>query len=209
MLTVKLAAIAAGGSAEWVLYLLIFLSVASVAVILERYFMLRSVIGQSRKIAERAKEALKANDLKVLEDLGRNHDALEGRLIACALRYLSSGNKESLEEIMNGYILMEKPLLEKNLAFLATLGSTAPFVGLLGTVLGIIRAFADLAQSAGNPTVVMAGISEALVATAVGLFVAIPAVAAYNFYQRQVKGILGSAESIKQISLAYVAGRKG
>ena len=108
-----------------------------------------------------------------------------------------------MEQIMSGYLLMERPHLEKNLGFLATLGSNAPFIGLLGTVLGIIHAFASLSTSQGDPSVVMRGISEALVATAVGLFVAIPAVVAFNYFQKQVKFILINAESVKQICVAY------
>lgn len=78
--------------------------------------------------------------------------------------------------------------LERGLGVLGTIGSTAPFVGLFGTVVGIIRAFSDLAvDTAGGPSVVAAGVSEALVATAAGLFVAIPAVIAYNFFIRSTR----------------------
>jgi biopolymer transport protein ExbB len=205
MLTQKLLAITTGGS-DWILYFLIFLSICSIAIIIERFFSLRAILGQSQKISERAKEAIKTNDLKVLEDISRNHEALEGRLLAHALRYYQNkgGN---MEEIMNSYVLMEKPGLERNLGFLATLGNNAAFIGLLGTVLGVVRAFADLAGTQGNPAIVMAGISEALVATAVGIFVAIPAVAAYNYFQKQVRTILQNAESIKQLALAYTKGK--
>jgi len=207
MLTQKLLAVATAGS-DWILYLLIFLSICSIAIIIERFFYLRGTLSQSRKIADRAREGIKANDLKVLEDLSKNHDSLEGRLLEYALRYANSKGVEGVSEVMNSYVLMERPGLEKNLGFLATLGSNAAFIGLLGTVLGIVRAFADLAGSQGNPGVVMAGISEALVATAVGIFVAIPAVAAYNFFQKQVKQILTNAESIKQLCLAYTMTRE-
>lgn len=202
MLTQKLLALATSGS-EWILYLLILLSICSIAVIIERFFYLRSVLGVSRKMGQRAKEALRANDLKMLEDLSKDHEALEGRLLNHALRHESTKGKGGIEEVMNGFLLMERPVLEKNLGFLNTLGANAPFIGLLGTVMGVVRAFADLAGSQGNPGAVMAGISEALVATAVGLFVAIPAVAAYNHFQKQVKSILQNAESIKQLCLAY------
>jgi biopolymer transport protein ExbB len=160
MLTQKLLAVTSGGS-EWILYLLIFLSVCSVAIIIERFMALRSVLRSSDTIAERAKEALKANDFQAIEDLGRMHDAFEGRMLAQAVRHLNNKGK-SLEEVMNSYVLMERPNLEKNLAFLGTLGNSAPFIGLLGTVMGIVHAFADLANSQGNPSVVMAGISRLL-----------------------------------------------
>jgi biopolymer transport protein ExbB len=124
-------------------------------------------------------------------------------MLAVALRHKESKGKSGLENIMDGFLLMEKPTLEKNLGFLNTLGNNAPFIGLLGTVLGVVKAFADLAGSQGNPSVVMTGISEALVATAVGLFVAIPAVAAYNYFHKQVKLIMNNAESIKRLCVAY------
>ncbi|MBI5287324.1 MAG: MotA/TolQ/ExbB proton channel family protein, partial [Deltaproteobacteria bacterium] len=77
--------------------------------------------------------------------------------------------------------------MERYLGILGTIGSTAPFVGLFGTVLGIIRAFRDLAEASGaGPSVVADGIAEALVATAAGLFVAVPAVIAYNYFVRKV-----------------------
>ena len=82
---------------------------------------------------------------------------------------------------------------------LGTLGNNAPFIGLFGTVLGIIRAFADLAAhpaAVAGASTVMAGISEALVATAVGLFVAIPAVLAYNIFQRLLKRVVGRSQSL-------------
>ena len=106
----------------------------------------------------------------------------------------------------------EKVRLERNLAFLGTLGANAPFIGLFGTVLGIIKAFKDLAESGLKPggetsTEVMSGISEALVATAVGLLVAIPAVVAYNIFQRRVKRTMGEAESLANTARSLVVGR--
>jgi biopolymer transport protein ExbB len=99
--------------------------------------------------------------------------------------------------------LLERQGLERNLSFLATVGSNAPFVGLLGTVLGIMKAFNDLGSSAGDAQAIMVGIAEALVATAVGLLVALPAVVAYNSYQKQVRNILQNLESVKELCLAY------
>src|SRR6185295_6841508 len=92
--------------------------------------------------------------------------------------------------------------LERHLGILGTLGNNAPFIGLFGTVLGIIRAFADLAQNqGGGATVVMRGISEALVATAVGLMVAIPAVIAYNVFQGRVRRTMGRIDIMAHLIL--------
>lgn len=202
MLTQKILAVTQGGS-EIILYFMIFLSVWSLAVIFERFFYLRAVLKTSKKLGARAYEALKANDLKVLEDMSKDHEALEGRMLSAAIRHKNSKGSDGIEEVMDSFLLMERPHLERNLGFLNTLGNNAPFIGLLGTVLGVVRAFADLAGSQGNPAVVMAGISEALVATAVGLFVAIPAVAAYNYFNKQIKLIMGNAQSIERLCIAY------
>lgn len=88
-------------------------------------------------------------------------------------------------------------LLEKRLGILATFGNNAPFIGLFGTVLGIINAFHSLSKEGSEFGVnaVMGGISEALVATAVGLFVAIPSVIAYNYFVRKIKMMLLEMEA--------------
>jgi biopolymer transport protein ExbB len=93
--------------------------------------------------------------------------------------------------------------LERNLGVLGTLGNNAPFIGLFGTVLGIIKAFADLSRnSIGGAGAVMAGISEALVATAVGLMVAIPAVIAFNYFQAKVRKSLSRVDAVAHMVLA-------
>jgi biopolymer transport protein ExbB len=96
---------------------------------------------------------------------------------------------------------------ERNLSVLATIGNNAPFIGLFGTVLGIIKAFHDLSQQATTgAATVTSGISEALVATAIGLLVAIPAVIAFNLFQRRVKTALAEAESLKSFLVGKIAG---
>jgi biopolymer transport protein ExbB len=93
--------------------------------------------------------------------------------------------------------------MEKHLGILGTLGNNCPFIGLFGTVLGIIKAFADLSHNqGGGAAVVMAGIAEALVATAVGLMVAIPAVVAYNILQGRVRRTLGRVDAMAHLILA-------
>ena len=106
---------------------------------------------------------------------------------------------------MTGTIAGERLRMERGLAILATVGSNAPFVGLFGTVLGIIQAFHDLALSNAEASeAVMAGISEALVATAVGLMVAIPAVVLYNAFTRWNRNRIGRAESLGNLVLSRI-----
>lgn len=202
MLTERLYLIADLGH-DITLWILIALSIFSIAFILERWLVLRAVKRNSLKVSARLRESLQANSLKEIEDIGRDRDSLEGRALSYGLRHAREHGSVGLEEIFNSYANMERPYLEKYLSFLATVGSNAPFIGLLGTVFGIMDAFRALAVTQGDPAAVMIGISKALIATAVGLMVAIPAVISYNYFQRQVKSILMSLESVRDVCLAY------
>lgn len=192
-----------------VLWILLVLSVLSIGMILERYFALKKVSAESIKIRGRIKLALQSNSLEDVEDIAKDPNSLEGRAAGYAVKHMKASGSRGLEEVFNTFALTERADLEKFLGFLATVGSNAPYIGLFGTVLGIMKAFNDLATTpeAGQQTV-MAGISMALVATAAGLFVAIPAVAAYNYYSKQVRSIFQSLESVKELCLAY-AKKKG
>ena len=185
------------------LWLLVALSVLSLAFILERFFSLSRVRSESRGVSERLREILQSNHLSELEDLAKNKKSLEGRALSYGLRHVHEKGLNGLEEIFSSYALNERPGLERYLGFLATVGSNAPFIGLLGTVFGIMDAFRGMAQSQGDATAVMIGISQALTATAIGLMVAIPAVIAYNYFQKQVKGVMQNLESVKELCLAY------
>ncbi len=208
MLTEKIFAIAHLAD-QVVLWVLLVLSVLSVGMILERFFVLRKAAAESKKIRGRIKMALQSNSLSDVEEIARDPDTVEGRAAGYALKHMKESGSRGLEEVFNTYALNERPELERFLGFLATVGSNAPYIGLFGTVLGIMKAFNDLATApeAGQQTV-MAGISMALVATAAGLFVEIPAVAAYNYFSKQVRGIFQSLESVKELCLAY-AKKKG
>jgi biopolymer transport protein ExbB len=192
-----------------VLWILVLLSIISIGMILERGFALRKVSSQSSQVRNRIRMALQSNSVEDVETIAKDIESLEGRAASYALKHMRDSGSKGLEEIFNTFSLMEKPELERFLGFLATVGSNAPYIGLLGTVLGIMKAFNDLAMAseAGQQTV-MAGISVALVATAAGLFVAIPAVISYNYYSKKVRGIMQGLEAIKELCLAY-AKKKG
>ncbi|MGE0761967.1 MAG: MotA/TolQ/ExbB proton channel family protein [Bdellovibrionales bacterium] len=202
MLTEKFFAIAEMGH-EATLWLLILLSVFSIAFILERYVSLRKVRKSSEVSATRVRETLQSNSLGEIEELARDRESFEGRALSYGLRHIKERGTEGLEEIFNSYAMVERSSLDRYLSFLATVGSNAPFIGLLGTVFGVMDAFRGLASSQGDASAVMIGISKALVATAVGLMVAIPAVIAYNYFQRQVRSILQNLEGVRDLCLAY------
>ena len=181
--------------AGWVLWLLVALSVLSVTVMLERalYF------GQ-RRMSKRFPEILRLCQDGSLEKAAQlaGGDAMEAEVVRVAARAAPSG-QEAVEKAVASTIDRRRLEYERWLFVLGTLGNNAPFIGLFGTVLGIIRAFADLAAhpaAVAGASTVMLGISEALVATAIGLFVAIPAVLAFNIFQRLLKRVIGRSQSL-------------
>lgn len=190
------------------LWILVLLSIFSLAFILERYFTLARVAKNSERTSEKIRDILKANQLAEVEDLAKEKDSLEGQALTYALRHIKERGLSGLEEIFSSYALIEKPILEKRLNFLATVGSNAPFIGLLGTVFGVMDAFKQLAEAQPDQAMVMLGISKALIATAVGLAVAIPAVIAYNYFQRKVRSIMSSLESVRDLCIAYARSKK-
>jgi biopolymer transport protein ExbB len=199
----------AQGFANVILYILLISSVVSIAMILERFFFLGKIGRENKAFRAQSRTLLESADLNQIENLAKN-DSLPQRGLLLGLKHVKAYGDKGLEEIFNSYMIIERPRLEKFLNFLATVGSNAPFVGLLGTVMGIMKAFNDLAQnSAAGNEVVMLGIAHALVATAIGLFVAIPAVVAYNYYQKAVKETVQSVEIAKELCLSYAKIKKG
>jgi biopolymer transport protein ExbB/TolQ len=172
---------------EWVLYLLLGLSLASIAVMVERWFFYRSHRVDADGLRTKLSDLLAEGDFQSAAKLLQGHDALETNIVLAGLKAYELG-PESAEELIAGALGKEKGRYEKRLNFLATLASNAPYVGLFGTVLGIVRSFRDLAANmADASSAVMAGIAESLIATAVGLLVAIPAVVAFNLFKARVK----------------------
>jgi biopolymer transport protein ExbB/TolQ len=110
---------------------------------------------------------------------------------------------ERMEKAFDVLVVEKRKELEKGLPILGTLGSTTPFVGLLGTILGIIVSFGELSQGSGSTNTVMFSLAEALILTAVGLIVAIPAVVAFNYFGRKVRNVLAEGSSLKDLYMAY------
>ena len=192
---------------RWVLWVMIALSLAAVAVIVERlWFFL-----QERAPRDRIDAALLAlrdgGPTAALAKLG-DAPSMEAVVARACLAHARDG-AAAVEERKAAVIEQERIRYEKRLAFLGTLGNNAPFVGLFGTVLGIIRAFHDLAGNTAQGTqAVMSGIAEALVATGVGLLVALPAVAMYNTFIRRVETTTAHAEAISHEILAHLKAGK-
>jgi biopolymer transport protein ExbB len=188
---------------EWVLWLLIGLSVLSVAIMVERGLFLRD--GDDADALSRELDALLRNG-----DVAGARQVLSGKRAPVAT-VATSGlanydrGSDAVSEAMAGTKARLRIDLERNLGVLGTLGNNAPFIGLFGTVLGIIKAFADLSRNqSGGAAAVMSGISEALVATAVGLMVAIPAVIAFNFFQAKVRRTMARIDAMAHLVLSTI-----
>jgi biopolymer transport protein ExbB/TolQ len=206
MLTEKLMRLTIAGGSEWVMIVLIALSVISISVIIERAVFFARQRKRLDQLDRELTPAINGGDAQQMRQVVERtkNPALEAALA-------KQGDREAREQIVASVLGRERLYLEQRLTFLGTLGNNAPFIGLFGTVLGIIKAFNVLSsktsEMGGSPEV-MSGISEALVATAIGLFVAIPAVIAFNYFQKQVERTISITESLAQAVLAG-AGREG
>ncbi len=192
--------------AGWVLWVLVALSVGVVAISLERWVVLGRDASDRAPLQDAVDRYLTSGDRSDFQQALGGLEGLEARILSAGVGVADLG-AEAAEKAMTGTATAEKLRMERGLNFIATVGANAPFVGLFGTVLGIIQAFADLAANTDEAsTAVMAGISEALVATAVGLLVAIPAVVLYNSLSRVVKNRLARSASLADLVLARISG---
>jgi biopolymer transport protein ExbB len=190
---------------EWVLWVLVGLSVLSVAVMVERALVL-SGDRDSDGLARDIRALLRRGELAEARQSLAGKRAPAATVAAAGLENYDRGN-EAVAEAMASAKARLRIDLERNLGVLGTLGNNAPFIGLFGTVLGIIKAFADLSRNqAGGAAAVMSGISEALVATAVGLMVAIPAVISFNFFQGRVRKAMARVDAMAHLVLSTLPG---
>ena len=194
---------------EWVLWLLLALSLLSVAVMVERWIFYRRRKVDFESLREEFAKYLDKGDFEAAAKLLAKTNSLETNVVLAGLRGYTKG-PESVEDLLTGALAREKSFYERRLPILATLASNSPYIGLFGTVLGIVRAFKDLSKDmAAASTGVMAGIAEALVATAIGLLVAIPAVVAYNVFKGMVKDAVTNTEALSRILLAELKAAGG
>jgi biopolymer transport protein ExbB/TolQ len=205
MLIERLMRVALLGS-EWVLYLLLLLSVVSFSTMFERWLFFRKRRDDLGRVRRELKLLLDKDDLAGAELLLDKSPAIESKVAREALRW-APGGADAMGDAVDAELARVKGELERGTNLLGTLGNNAPFVGLFGTVLGVIIAFHALGQAGqntGQMEGVMAGIAEALVATGVGLFVALPAVIAYNVIQKRIGDIETGTLSLTKLLTAYV-----
>jgi len=195
--------------AAWVLWLLFTQSFISIAIVIDRVIVFRTKGTDLKRLADKLDAHLAVGDLAKARAALRDEPSLCARVADAGLRLAKLG-PATAEKGMQSAMSIERSLLEARLSYLGTLGNNAPFIGLFGTVIGIILAFHELAQAqaGGNGQLasqaVMGSIAEALVATAVGIAVALPAVFSYNYFQRWMSSLLADADALSNLVLAYL-----
>jgi biopolymer transport protein ExbB len=192
--------------AEWVLWLLIALSVISVGIMIDRALWFRQRDTDTAKFTRELRGAFERNELDRIETKYKEDPSVP---VQVALRGLSERARgpQAVAEAMQGERVRWRNAGDRHLIVLGTLGNNVPFVGLFGTVLGVISAFENLREKtaqAEDRTLDL--IAEALAATAFGLLVAIPAVMAFNYFTRRMRVLLGSSDEVAHTVMSLVHG---
>lgn len=186
-------------------------SVIMVAYALERFWAFMKVGSLDTALAERIKQCVRQGQIKEAVALCGKNQGFITHALEVALN-AAHFPREEMESIFALYRMKLQGLLNKHLAVFGTFAFIGPLLGLLGTVLGVIRAFRDLALSgSGGPTIVAAGIAEALIATAVGIAVAVTSALLYNYFTARVKTIVTQYDLLSQevAILVYTGSEKG
>jgi biopolymer transport protein ExbB/TolQ len=209
MLVESLSRIAQLGS-TWVLYLLLALSVISLTSALERWVFFARRSDDIDALAARFSEALEIEDFDRARRVLRESKSLEAGIVLTALRWIHGG-PAALANALDASLGNARGQLQRSTYLLGTLGNNAPFVGLLGTVIGVIDAFHQLGEAGQNHAAmgnVMTAIAEALIATGVGIFVALPAVVAYNVLQKKIAEVETGVLVLGKLAGAFAESRE-
>jgi biopolymer transport protein ExbB len=195
--------------AEWVMYLLLVLGAIMIGLFFQRFMFFRKRRVNVGELGEQLINALKNNDLEAARAAVASGESMEAKVLADALEDFEDG-PAVVEQKIESALTAQKQEYDRFLTFFGTLGNNAPFIGLFGTVIGIIVSFQALGNNPkGGLEVVGPGIAEALVATAVGLLIAIPAVVIFNVFKSQVKNHVSNTISLAGIVKAWAERREG
>jgi biopolymer transport protein ExbB/TolQ len=184
---------------QWVMWLLMFLSILSIGAMVERWLFFRNTEKDIDELGDKLSDLIERGDQEGAQKLLDERRTIEASVLARAIRWVSGG-PESLADAIDSEMTKKRKELVRGMNLLGTLGNNAPFVGLLGTVIGVIQAFNQLGSGQDKAAManVMVGIAEALVATGIGLFVAIPAVVAYNVFQKKVTNVEDNVSAVSK-----------
>jgi len=187
----------------WVLWGLMLLSLFSIATIVERMIFFRRRRLPVVRLSRDLEQALRSEDMGAVRALLKGSPGPESAVLLRTLDWFDDG-AESMSEVMESALRELRIELDQGSAFLGSIGNNAPFLGLLGTVLGVVKAFQELATNSGSAMgSVLSGIAEALIATALGIAVALPAVVAYNTFTKRANETEDNVRSLTSLILAH------
>ncbi len=189
---------------SWVLYLLLALSVFSFTAMFERFRFFRRNKQAGEGLREQLMKAVLARDEGAISRAIEGNPSIEASVLRQAWQF-REGGAPALSDALESALGKARGELERSMTVLGTLGNNAPFIGLFGTVLGVIEAFSHLGTGDDAAmTGVMAAIAEALVATGVGIFVAIPAVVAFNVAQKKIGDVENDTTALGKLLSAWL-----
>lgn len=173
-----------GGPAMWAL---LVCSVVALAIVIERLVFFAQQHGDTKGLLRAIGQRIQADDMEGAKNVCNTNKGMLPRILEFGLER-GEKNRADITDALSIALMEHLNSLERNLGVIGTIAVIAPFVGLFGTVLGIIRAFQDIALKGNStPAVVAAGVSEALITTAAGLFVAVIAVIFFNYFKTRIK----------------------
>jgi biopolymer transport protein ExbB/biopolymer transport protein TolQ len=204
-----------GWFAKGIVFVMVIMSVYSLTIMVQKWWSLRKAQKETIKFAPEFSQFLEEDNLteaiRLAESYKKSHVAIVlGGALSEIKPLIADGSVtvsdiNSAERAVERNMLMEITSLKRGLAVLATTGSTAPFVGLLGTTMGIVNAFTGMAATgSGGLAAIGAGIAEALITTAFGLLVAIPAVWAYNYFTTKIDNLTAEMTYVSKELIDYL-----
>src|SRR3954467_3188368 len=204
-----------GNFAKGIVIVMAIMSIYSLTIMVSKWWGLRQAQIETRKFAPEFSQFLEEDNLteaiRLAESYKKSHVALVlGGALAEVKPLIADGSVtvadiNSAERAVERNMLLEVTNLKRGLAVLATVGATAPFVGLLGTTMGIVNAFTGMASSgSGGLSAIGAGVAEALITTAFGLIVAIPAVWAFNYFTTKIDNLTAEMTYVSKEMIDYL-----
>ncbi|MEA3312386.1 MAG: MotA/TolQ/ExbB proton channel family protein [candidate division WOR-3 bacterium] len=194
---------------SWVMTVILGVSVIAIALIVERFIYFGKRRAKAARFFEKVKETFATGGIPEVLALVKNYDVPFAHIVRVAFENYNLPD-EMIVELMESEILEQRTRMERFLGGLNTIGNVAPLLGLLGTVLGLINAFANIATSgSGGPAVVAKGVQEALYTTAFGLIVAVPTIWAYNYFAKKSTDLTDEMESFMRQLLKFISMSKG
>lgn len=194
---------------SWVMTLILAVSIIAIALMVERFIYFGKRRARPNQFYEKVKETFATGGIPEVLALVKNYDVPFAHIVRVGFENYTLPD-DILAELMESEILVQRTKMERFLGGMNTIGNVSTLLGLLGTVLGLITAFGNIATSgSGGPAVVAKGVQEALYTTAFGLIVAVPTIFAYNYFAKKATDLTDEMEAFMRKTLKLISTSKG